>query len=93
MKAMGFALWIDDDVACAQGTHEYRPMGIAFISATDVFQPRDFLRGTRARPRNDHAFVGLFASLQHVNRYLARHRSQTKQKIARPGSRRQLSII
>ncbi len=33
---MGFALWLDDELAWAQGTHEYRPMGTAVIHAGGV---------------------------------------------------------
>ena len=73
---MGFALWIDGDTAWAQGTHEYRPMGSAVIAATDLFQPRDFRQWDRKRPRNDKMFVGLFASLEHVNYFLTRRRSR-----------------
>jgi hypothetical protein len=29
---MGFALWMEDEVAWAQGTHEYRPMGSAAMA-------------------------------------------------------------
>ena len=39
---MGFHLWIDGEVAWAQGTYEYRPMGAAVISTTDLFRRRDF---------------------------------------------------
>ena len=39
---MGFYLWFEGDVAWAQGTYEYRPMGIAAIAVSDLFQRRDF---------------------------------------------------
>jgi hypothetical protein len=39
---MGFALWIDGELAWAQGVHEYRPMGAAVIGVTDRFRHRDF---------------------------------------------------
>ena len=39
---MGFYLWFDDALAWAQGTYEYRPMGTAVISASDLFRRRDF---------------------------------------------------
>jgi len=42
MSAMGFYLWVDDELAWAQGTYEYRPMGTAVISASDLFRRRDF---------------------------------------------------
>ncbi len=51
-ELVGFALWIDqqDGLAWAQGTHEYRPMGMAVIASTDRFRHRDF-RQTRKRPK------------------------------------------
>ena len=66
---MGFALWIDTeaDLAWAQGTHEYRPMGTAVIAKSDQFRHRDF---TQKRPRPTHldaAFVGFFGSLEDLN--------------------------
>jgi hypothetical protein len=39
---MGFYLWVGDGLAWAQGTYEYRPMGTAVISASDLFRRRDF---------------------------------------------------
>jgi hypothetical protein len=41
---MGFALWIDaeQDLAWAQGTHEYRPMGTAVIALASQFRHSDF---------------------------------------------------
>ncbi len=66
---MGFGLWIDVDngLAWAQGTHEYRPMGVAVISSTDQFRHRDF-RQTRKRPRVlQNSFAGFFGSLEEVN--------------------------
>jgi hypothetical protein len=74
---MGFALWVKDGVARAEGTHEYRPMGIAIISATDLFQARDFKprRSQVELPYRD--FAGYFASLNHLNHYL-RHTGTKK---------------
>jgi len=91
---MGFALWVDDQLAWAQGTHEYRPMGVAVIAATDLFAPRDFspLRSAPARRRQD-SFAGLFASLEQVNAYLKTRRSQKKARAAKLRKRRALSII
>ncbi len=74
---MGFALWIKDGIARAEGTHEYRPMGIAIISGTDLFRSRDF-RPRRSQvelPERD--FAGYFASLHHLNHFL-RHAHKTK---------------
>ena len=66
---MGFALWIDPDanLAWAQGTHEYRPMGTAVIARTDQFRRRDFHQ-TRRRPGHlENSFVGFFGSLEDLN--------------------------
>jgi len=66
---MGFGLWIDLDngLAWAQGTHEYRPMGAAVISSTDQFRHRDF-RQMRKRPSTlQNSFAGFFGSLEEVN--------------------------
>jgi hypothetical protein len=38
---MGFYLWIDRDLAWAQGTYEYRPMGAAVIAASGAFECRE----------------------------------------------------
>jgi hypothetical protein len=83
---MGFALWVKDGVARAEGTHEYRPMGIAVISQTDLFHARDFRprRPQVPAPDKDFAgfFAGFFASLGDLNDFLRklrkyRHDQQT----------------
>lgn len=77
---MGFAVWIDtdNDLAWAQGTHEYRPMGTAVIAQSDQFRHRDFVQ-TRRRPRQlDNRFAGFFGSLEEVN---ARLRTQPGWKL------------
>ena len=71
---MAFALWIDRDLAWAQGLHEYRPMGVAVIAVTDRFHHRDFRPRRAAPPRGGHHYAGLFASLSDVNRHLGRLR-------------------
>jgi hypothetical protein len=74
---MGFALWIDveERMAWAQGTHEYRPMGAAAVAVTDRFRPRDFRQTRRCPPRlRQHAFAGFFGSLEEVNESLGRAR-------------------
>ena len=73
---MGFALWLDtrDRLAWAQGTHEYRPMGAAVISATDQFRPRDFRAGRRCPPALWNSFAGFFGSLEEVNQHLRSRR-------------------
>ena len=71
---MGFALWLDEDLAWAQGTHEYRPMGSAVIHAAGVFTVRDFRPGLRPPGRLDPRFAGFFASLGEMNAWLERRR-------------------
>jgi hypothetical protein len=69
---MGFALWIDStqQLAWAQGTHEYRPMGTAVIAVTDQFRHRDFSGGRRVPRHLEGSFAGLFGSLETVNEHL-----------------------
>jgi hypothetical protein len=67
---MGFYLWTDDQLAWAQGTYEYRPMGTAVISRSDLFRRRDFTNRMPPRPPRTAAFDGQFASLGHVNQHL-----------------------
>ena len=70
-------MWIDGDVAWAEGTYEYRALGAAVISKTDLFRSVDFRRERRAPRATDSSFVGNFASLGHVNEYLKRfHRAR-----------------
>ena len=73
---MGFYLWVDEELAWAQGTYEYRPMGTAVISASDLFRRRDFdpRRQVRA-PARSAWFVGQFASLGHLNSQLQQRRA------------------
>jgi hypothetical protein len=82
---MGFALWVDGEVAWAQGTHEYRPMGVAVIGVRGVFTARDFTRMRQPLPRYDRRFTGHFASLGQMNDFLARYRrrSRAQQRIVR----------
>lgn len=72
MRPMGFYLWVDDELAWAQGTYEYRPMGTAVISASDLFRRRDF--DPRRKVRAPGGFVGQFASLGHLNAQLQKRR-------------------
>ena len=81
---MGFGLWIDSaqSVAWAAGTHEYRPLGTAVVSVTDLFRPRDFNPGRR-RPESLHnSFAGFFGSLEEVNGYLCAQRSARRMRRA-----------
>jgi len=83
---MGFYLWVDEELAWAQGTYEYRPMGTAVISASDLFRRRDFDPRRKVRaPARSAAFVGQFASLGHLNAQLKKRRRRG-QPI--PGDRR-----
>ncbi|MBC8165535.1 MAG: hypothetical protein H7Y20_06660 [Bryobacteraceae bacterium] len=69
---MAFALWIDIEgrTAWAQGTHEYRPMGVAVAAVSDQFRSRDF-RPTRRRPPHlNICFAGFFGSLEELNEFL-----------------------
>jgi len=90
---MGFALWSDGETAWAAGAHEYRPMGLAAIAATDLFTARDFRPAERLPKRAGPRFQGLFASLNDVNAHLLKIRSsQAKQKKLSPNLRRQQAI-
>jgi len=80
---VGFALWIDDQLAWAQGVHEYRPLGVAVISVTDLFRHRDFRFGSAAPSRGASGYVGLFASLGELNAHLTQRRSQASSESPR----------
>jgi len=71
---VGFYLWFDQDLAWAQGTYEYRPMGTAVIAASDLFQQRDFRTNRKVRPPASAEYAGQFASLGHLNQQLQRRR-------------------
>lgn len=71
---MGFYLWLDREVAWAQGTYEYRPMGTAVISASDLFRRRDFDPRRKPQPPGTAVFAGQFASLGHLNAQLKKKR-------------------
>jgi len=75
---MGFALWVDDELAWSEGRHEYQPMGRAVIARTDLFRERDFRRPRRIEPESLPGYAGLFASLGEVNAFLAKQRAQAK---------------
>jgi hypothetical protein len=65
---MGFDLWIDEDLAWAKGTYEYRPMGTAVIAASDLFRARDFRHAGAPLPAA--RYIGQFASLGALNAHL-----------------------
>ena len=71
---MGFYLWLDDELAGAQGTYEYRPMGTAVIAASDLFRRRDFDPRRKSHPPRTAIFAGQFASLGHLNAQLKERR-------------------
>ena len=71
---MGFYLWLDGDKAWAQGTYEYRAMGAAVISASDLFRNRDFSQRRRPRPGAGAEYAGQFASIGHLNQQLQQRR-------------------
>ncbi len=82
---MGFALYIGKGISWARGTHEYRPMGVAIISATDYFRARDFHPARRCPSRNEQSFQGYFASIGQMNDHLIANRRRTGVKsITRP---------
>ena len=76
MERMGFYLWLDEQLAWAQGTYEYRPMGAAVISKSDLFRRRDFSARRPPRPPRTARFAGQFASLGHVNQHLQNARKR-----------------
>jgi hypothetical protein len=71
---MGFYLWLDDDVAWAQGTYEYQPMGTAVVAISDLFTGRDFDPKRKVKPPQTAEFAGQFASLGHLNGELEKRR-------------------
>jgi hypothetical protein len=76
MKPMGFYLWLDTEVAWAQGTYEYRPMGAAVIASSDLFRRRDFDPRRKPSPTRTAVYAGQFASLGHLNAHLKQARRQ-----------------
>ncbi len=80
---MGFALWLSDDEAWAQGTHEYRPMGCAVIARNGQFRAPDFNRYRRSPDRRSPLFVGLFGSLEEVNVFLRREKPRAADTLTR----------
>jgi hypothetical protein len=86
MKPMGFYLWLDTEVAWAQGTYEYRPMGAAVIASSDLFRRRDFDPRRQPAPARSAVYAGQFASLGHLNAHLKRARPA--RRTSGPGTRR-----
>jgi hypothetical protein len=77
---VGFALWVDRQVAWAAGTVEYRAVGAAVISRTDLFRSADFHRNLTPPEFSDPSFAGYFASLGQVNEFLSNARRKVKVK-------------
>jgi hypothetical protein len=75
---VGFYLWLDGDYAWAQGTYEYRPMGTAVISSSDLFRRRDFSPRRKVQAPRDAEFAGQFASLGHLNMQLQERRRRPR---------------
>ena len=82
---MGFALWTDAELAWAAGTSEYRAMGTAVVSRTDLFRAADF-RASRRLPHRSLRFIGHFASLGQINGYLIEARRSVRAGRARAPS-------
>lgn len=90
---MGFALWVDRELAWAQGTHEYRPMGVAVIHSGGVFTGRDFRRSLRAPGRMDPRFAGFFASLGELNAWLLQRRQRSSRGLKKNRRRTPTHLI
>lgn len=71
---MGFALWIEGDLAWSEGRHEYQPMGAAVVARSDLFRERDFRRSRRRLSPAARGYAGLFASLGDMNDFLKSQR-------------------
>lgn len=90
---MGYALWVEEETAWAQGTHEYKPMGVAVIAVSQLFRARDFASRRRAPSRRAPSFRGLFASLEDLNLHLRKTRSQQSLGKAKRSQPRVAAII
>jgi len=80
---MGFHLWVDKEIAWAQGAYEYRPMGVAVISSSDLFRQRDFKLWQRPPDRERAVYLGQFASIGHINAGLRQARLREARSPAR----------
>ena len=69
-------LFAENGLAWAQGTYEYRPMGAAVISKSDLFRRRDFSARRPPLPPRTARFAGQFASLGHLNQHLLSSRKR-----------------
>ncbi len=93
VSMMGFALWLHDDVAWAQGTHEYKPMGAAVVGLGSLFRARDFSNRRRAPRRGLDGYAGMYASLEDLNRQLAKSESQRSKKNRRKRDHRVIATF
>ena len=84
---MGFALWTDDELAWAEGRHEYRPMGTAVVALSDLFRQRDFRSARKSIPGHGGNYAGLFASLGDLSDYLVSRRATRSQRPRQAGHR------
>jgi hypothetical protein len=87
---VGFYLWLEGDLAWAQGAYEYRPMGAAVISASDLFRRRDFSPRRLARPPSG---ACQYASLGHLNAQLQQLRARAFLRLQRRKSDIQRSSL
>ena len=79
---MGFHLWVDGELAWAQGSYEYRPMGAAVISLHDLFKRRDFSPRRQVPRLGTPSYVGQFASLGQLNALMRGARSRRAMQTA-----------
>ena len=79
---------MEPEVAWAAGTYEYRAMGAAVISNTDLFQASDFRRDRRPPPACSPSFAGYFASIGQINGFLLNHRDPRPRRVTRQRRRR-----
>ena len=84
---VGFVLWMEPEVAWAAGTYEYRAMGAAVISNTDLFRPSDFRRNRRPPPASSPSCAGYFASIGQMNGFLMKQREPRPQRVTRQRTR------
>jgi hypothetical protein len=80
---VGFYLWLDEDSAWAQGTYEYRPMGVAVIARSDLFRRQDFSPRRKTGQGRNAEFAGQFASLGHLNAQMEKRRRKTSKRAGR----------
>jgi hypothetical protein len=91
---MGYALWVDGELAYAEGTHEYRAWGSAVVGMRTQFRLKDFRPQRGKRPRQGKEFIGLFPSLEELNIYLrVQNTNQGSQPERHRDANRMLAIL